>query len=142
MALISEAKRQANRANAARSTGPRSEAGKNVVRFNAVKHGLCAEQAVLPGKHEAAFHALLADLLARLAPQGDGQRQLVECAARELWRLRRAGLSETGALAQLANPYLLQSEGDEPVKREGLRARRHAPAGFRRGRLRRQAVAL
>ena len=70
------------------------------------------------GEHEAAFAALLADLMARLAPEGDARRQAVECAARELWRLRRAGLSETGALAQLANPYLLQAAGDAPAQRE------------------------
>lgn len=118
MALISAAKRAANRANAARSTGPRSEDGKNVVRFNAVKHGMCAEHAVLPGEREAEFEALHAGMVQRLAPADPAERHLVDCAARELWRLRRGGLSETGALSQLANPYLLQSEGDEPVKRE------------------------
>lgn len=37
---ISERKRQANRANAKRSTGPRTQAGKVVSRRNALKHGI------------------------------------------------------------------------------------------------------
>ena len=38
--LVSEARREANRRNAARSTGPRTEAGKAASRRNALKHGL------------------------------------------------------------------------------------------------------
>ena len=45
MSIISEEKREANRANAQKSTGPRSAAGKLASRLNALKHGLCAEQA-------------------------------------------------------------------------------------------------
>ena len=110
MALISEAKRAANRANAQRSTGPRTEEGKTVVRFNAVKHGMCAEETVLPGEDAAAFEALRADVLEQLAPAGGMQLELAELAARELWRLRRARVAETGALRLLASPYAIQAE--------------------------------
>ena len=41
---------EANRRNAARSTGPRSAAGKDRSRFNAVKHGMAAKLPVLPGE--------------------------------------------------------------------------------------------
>ena len=118
MVLLSESKLRANQANARRSTGPRSAAGKAASRFNALKHGLCAAQAVMPSEPEEAFEALRDDLAARLAPDSEAERLLVEQAARELWRLRRAGVSETGALRQLADPYMLQSEGDDPVRRE------------------------
>ena len=40
----------ANRANALKSTGPRSESGKAASRFNALKHGLDAESLILPGE--------------------------------------------------------------------------------------------
>jgi len=41
--IVSEARREANRRNAAKSTGPKTEAGKNRSRMNALDHGLAAE---------------------------------------------------------------------------------------------------
>ncbi|MFO0887832.1 MAG: hypothetical protein U0790_01670 [Isosphaeraceae bacterium] len=40
--MTSPARIEANRRNAQRSTGPRTEAGKDKVRLNALKHGLDA----------------------------------------------------------------------------------------------------
>ena len=45
---ISERKLQANRANAKRSTGPRTEAGKAASRRNALKHGILSRSVDLP----------------------------------------------------------------------------------------------
>lgn len=45
---ISERKLQANRANAKRSTGPRTEAGKAASRKNALKHGIMSRVVDLP----------------------------------------------------------------------------------------------
>jgi len=45
---ISERKLQANRANAKRSTGPRTEAGKAASRRNALKHGILSRVVDLP----------------------------------------------------------------------------------------------
>jgi hypothetical protein len=45
---ISERKLQTNRANAKRSTGPRSEAGKGASRRNALKHGILSCSVDLP----------------------------------------------------------------------------------------------
>lgn len=45
---ISERRLQANRANAKRSTGPRTEAGKAVSRRNAVRHGILSRSLDLP----------------------------------------------------------------------------------------------
>jgi hypothetical protein len=45
---ISERKLQANRANAKRSTGPRTEAGKAASRKNALKHGILSRVVDLP----------------------------------------------------------------------------------------------
>jgi hypothetical protein len=44
---VSERKLQANRQNAKKSTGPRSERGKRQSAFNAVKHGLLSKKALL-----------------------------------------------------------------------------------------------
>ena len=52
--IVSEARREANRRNALRSTGPRTEAGKDRSRRNALTHGLSAEVVRLP-EHEPAI---------------------------------------------------------------------------------------
>src|SRR3954454_19326050 len=44
--IVSEARLAANRRNAARSTGPKTEEGKQRSRANALKHGLCASVVV------------------------------------------------------------------------------------------------
>ncbi len=49
---------EANRRNAALSTGPKTDAGKDRSRRNAVKHGLLS-QVVLPEEHQAAFETRL-----------------------------------------------------------------------------------
>ncbi len=43
---ISQRKIEANRRNAQKSTGLKTEEGKKAVRLNALKHGLCAETIV------------------------------------------------------------------------------------------------
>jgi hypothetical protein len=40
----------ANRANAQKSTGPRTAEGKAASRLNALKHGLDAESLIIPGE--------------------------------------------------------------------------------------------
>lgn len=111
MSLISEEKRAANRANALKSTGPRSAAGKLASRFNALKHGLCARQAVLPGEDAEGFVALSHEMLARYRPLGRAERALVDRAALQLWRLRRAGLAEAACLADGADAMEIARDG-------------------------------
>jgi len=53
---------RANRANAARSTGPRTKAGKAATRLNALRHGLAAASNYEPGADqeiEALAHAIV-----------------------------------------------------------------------------------
>ena len=47
--MATKAQIKANRENAKKSTGPRTEEGKQRVSLNALKHGLLARDAVLPG---------------------------------------------------------------------------------------------
>lgn len=101
MALISEAKRQANRRNAQRSTGPRTAEGRQAVRLNAVKHGLTAATSVLPQEDGAEFAALLADLEARFAPRDEAERDAVRELAQSTWRKRRGGKVEAVVLQAL-----------------------------------------
>lgn len=61
----------ANRANALRSTGPKTEGGKEASRQNALKHGLTGGGVVLPGEDENEVAVRAAQLSVTLAPDGD-----------------------------------------------------------------------
>jgi hypothetical protein len=49
---------EANRRNAQKSTGPKTEAGKATAKFNALKHGMTAEVAVLPHEDKHSYEEL------------------------------------------------------------------------------------
>jgi hypothetical protein len=93
---------EANRQNAQRSTGPRTQVGKARVKFNALKHGLLAKSVVLPirsrSENRSRFDALLAQLIEELKPVGILEDMLVEKIAVSYWRLRRALRAEAGEI--------------------------------------------
>jgi hypothetical protein len=90
---------QSNRNNAKKSSGPRTEEGKARVSQNALKHGLLARDAVLPGEDPAEFEAQLAALEADIQPGDALERELVRQIADAQWRMRRLVRLETGYLA-------------------------------------------
>ena len=53
--MTSEAQMKASRENAKKSTGPRTPEGKARASKNALKHGLMAQDAVIPGEDPAEF---------------------------------------------------------------------------------------
>ncbi|HEV2425998.1 MAG TPA: hypothetical protein VGZ29_14305 [Terriglobia bacterium] len=94
---------EANRANGAKSTGPTSERGKAVSRFNAARHwGRAAVMFdLMPALGEAPedFAAVLAGLRCALAPRDAFEELLVTDMAEIHWRLRRVIRGEAAALA-------------------------------------------
>ena len=86
----------ANRENAKRSTGPRTPAGKVKVRYNAMKHGMLAEAALLPDEDEETFRRFVAELTADLDPEGEYESMLAEEIVNLTWRLRRGSQVEAG----------------------------------------------
>jgi hypothetical protein len=89
---------QANRNNAQKSTGPRTEEGKAHVSQNALKHGLLARDAVLPGEDPAEFDAQLAALEDALHPEDALEQELVRQIADAQWRMQRLARLETAYL--------------------------------------------
>ena len=89
----------ANQENAQHSTGPKSDQGKGVVRYNAVKHGLKAEHMLLSHEDADALDKLREGLIAELDPYGPLQWTLFDLILSKLWRLRRACTAETGGLS-------------------------------------------
>jgi hypothetical protein len=79
----------ANRANSLKSTGPRTPEGKAVSRFNALKHGLDAEAAIIPGENSADYDSLVRDYQAEFAPSSPSGAFHVETMIRADWNKRR-----------------------------------------------------
>jgi hypothetical protein len=96
MATLSQI--EANRRNAFRSTGPKTEAGKRRSRRNAVRHGLTAKTVIDvledPEDYKAFELSVTADFDALTAVD----RELILRLASLLWRLRRTIAIETGLL--------------------------------------------
>ena len=84
----------------AKSTGPKS--GTDRTRFNGLKHGLCAEQVVLPGEDPAAFEAEKQAWFDDWKPATHTRAVLVERAAVASWKLRRATRVEAARLYETA----------------------------------------
>jgi hypothetical protein len=94
---------EANRRNALKSTGPRTEAGKERARGNAVRHGLTAETVIEPLENPEDYKAFEVSITAEFDAQTAVERELVLRLASVLWRLRRSTAIETGLL-QIAEP--------------------------------------
>ncbi len=90
--------RTANRANAKKSTGPKSENGKSVSRMNALKHGLTAKTNVIGDEDPEEFEALRADLLAKFQPNSAFGQELIDYLTSTLWSLRRVPKVRNGLI--------------------------------------------
>jgi hypothetical protein len=84
----------ANRANAQKSTGPRSVEGKAVSRFNALTHGMDAASIVIPGEDPAVFEAISDDYHRQFDPQSALEQFHVDTLIRSDWQKRRLQRTE------------------------------------------------
>jgi hypothetical protein len=94
--MTSQEQIDANRANTQHSTGPRTPEGKAAFRLNALKHGLTAEHAVIPGEDLGVFNETLRASLDHLQPVGPLETLLVQQIVMASWRLARLRTLETG----------------------------------------------
>jgi hypothetical protein len=98
--MATEKQTDANRLNARKSTGPRSEQGKASASRNAMRFGLFTRQLLLPGEDMEAFERLRTGLYAQLQPVGELERLYVERLFASAWRLRRTLAAEGRILAR------------------------------------------
>ena len=89
---------EANRRNALRSTGPKTEEGKQQSRRNALRHGLTAETVIDGLEDSEDYRAFEAAVIADYDAQTAVERELVLRLASLLWRLRRIISIETDLL--------------------------------------------
>ena len=88
----------ANRANAERSTGPKTVEGKARSRVNARKHGLTAKTLIIVGENTEDFEELRSQLMQEHDPRSTLEAELVERLAGILWRLRRVPFFEAAII--------------------------------------------
>jgi hypothetical protein len=86
---------QANRLNALKSTGPRTEEGKRISRRNALRHGLTAETVIDGLEDSEDYRGFEAAIIADYDAETAVERELVLRLASLLWRLRRIIAIET-----------------------------------------------
>lgn len=97
--MTSDRKSSANRDNAKKSTGPKSEAGKSVVSQNARTHGLLSRNLIVEGESQEEFSQLLAELADEFQPVGLVEHALVERVGIALWRQRRLVRAESAEVS-------------------------------------------
>jgi hypothetical protein len=89
---------EANRRNALKSTGPKTENGKRRSRRNAFRHGLTAETVIEVLEDTDDYRGFEAAITADYDTRTAVERELVLRLASLLWRIRRATSIETGLL--------------------------------------------
>ena len=80
----------ANRANAQKSTGPKTEEGKAKSCLNRLSHGLASSATIVPGEDPEEFKALLTDLMNEYEPATPTEQILVEKMTINQWLSLRA----------------------------------------------------
>ena len=100
--MTSQRKIEANRRNAQKSTGPKTQEGKDKVRLNALTHGLTAQTVVLPHEDSQAYDERRKAWTSELCPDGQVGAYLAERAVRISWQLDRADFYERDRLARRA----------------------------------------
>jgi hypothetical protein len=108
---------EAKRRNALKSTGPRTDEGKDASRRNALRHGFTAETVLEPLENHEDCRAFEAAILSEYFPQTPVEQELVRRLASLFWRLRRATSIETGLLRMQAEMLLaFRSSHPKPLE--------------------------
>ncbi len=97
--IASEARISANRANALKSTGPRTAEGKERARANSFVHGLTGAGVVVAPEDSAAVERRAAGFEAEFRPVTEAGRGLVRRAAMLSVRLERCAVQEAAAIS-------------------------------------------
>src|SRR6204780_1180833 len=101
--------RAASRANAQKSTGPRTTAGKAVSRFNALKHAIYAVHQIMFDEKPEDLAELAAEYHEPHTPADAKERFLVDTLVHNEWRLRRMRRVEAELWLTASNAFLVKN---------------------------------
>ena len=96
---------EANRRNATKSTGPKSEEGKTRVSLNPLRHGLLSKKALLPDEDAEEFMEFAENIRVSTAPVGELEGVLADRVIVSLWRMRRSVEIETQLYQEREDEY-------------------------------------
>jgi hypothetical protein len=104
---VSERKRQANRENSKKSTGPKTTRGKRNSSFNAVKHGLLVQRIIIETDDTAErLNQFATGLYDRYGIDGDIRNELLlELSLVDYWRHARGLDAEVSLFSNMFSPY-------------------------------------
>ena len=91
---------EANRLNAQKSTGPKTEEGKAKVSQNSTRHGLRAHHLSMPNDFADDAEDFIAGIRRSLKPQDEAEEYCVFRIASQMWRLMRVVSTETNIIAK------------------------------------------
>jgi hypothetical protein len=100
--MTSQKQIDANRANARKSTGARTEAGRAITRLNAIRDNITGQITTLSPEDRPIFENLKAEHVADLEPKTVSELKLAHAIAWDTWRLDRLRATEMNILAQAA----------------------------------------
>lgn len=109
--MTSKKQIEANRRNAKKSTGPKTDEGKAVSSGNAFKHGLTSRRVWLEDEDEEQFRDLRIEVMNELRPQGTLETLLAVRVASQMWRLSRVPGIEAELFDRLRRDALGNDEG-------------------------------
>jgi hypothetical protein len=96
---VSERRRAANRANAQKSTGPRTPEGKRRSALNATRHGILSQVLHLPEEEMAAYDEFTCPYVSSLSLVGQTETELARACADLQFRLHRLSAAEHNLFA-------------------------------------------
>jgi hypothetical protein len=96
---VSERRLAANRANAQKSTGPRTPEGKRRSALNATRHGILSQVLHLPEEELEAYTEFTTAYVTSLAPSGQTETELARACADLQFRLHRLSAAEHNLFA-------------------------------------------
>ncbi len=87
--MTSEKQIAANRANAEKSTGPKTAETRSISAMNALRHGLTGQVNLMPTEDREAHDKFCAAIVENLAPEGALEIQFAQAIAEDNWRMNR-----------------------------------------------------
>ena len=109
-----------NKTNAQKSTGPRTDAGKQRSRLNAWRHGLTGQTVILPTEDHSAYQRHSHSFLDEYQPKGATETQLVQSLIDLSWRLNRAAAAETNLLTLAITGHAAHIHTEHPEAHDAL----------------------
>ncbi len=93
-----------NRENAQKSTGPKTPAGKQRSRMNAMRHGVTRQVMCMPPDQMAAYLQFQRSYFDQLQPQGAVEKQEVQFMVDAAWKINSSTAWQQGILSERAFP--------------------------------------